>query len=367
MERDILSLKFVGSRFDKHTIPLSMLSDLTQINKAVTDVASRIYLTKNPERQRVPKGFRDNVFLSLKGLSEGSAVISLEATHLRLDQQTTSLESTEEECLKEAFGAIIDYVSGDLSESSKYLEKIISPYFNQIGQGLRPKESLSFEYGNKKTSTLDAESRYRLIKKKSDYSAVVEVYGIVDAMDRQTETFKITDNAKGQRVEVHMEKGILPDAKKAFEGYDAGQKAYVRGSGLYRDQKLQKIESVVEFQLLDPLDVPYRLNELLNMKDGWMEDGGGTAPNKDALLKLSALFDEYYWSDKILPHAYPTPSGNIEMEWTIGRRGLILEVNLSTFSAEMTDTDSDDVTRFDLDTIDGWSALNTLLREANTK
>ena len=358
---DPISIKFDGKRFDNHMIPLSMLSDLLTINKMVTDLASHIFLKKTG-RQRAPKGFRDNVFLSLKGISEGSADACLEIVHSQ--PQTKLFPSQEEECILEAFGMIRDYISGNLQEPSKDYEKIISPYFKTIGRGLRPEESLSF-ISNKKVSILDNGSRHKLVTRMSEYIEDVELYGIVDAMDRHTGTFKVRcgDMSKSQRMDVRLDKRILPDVKKAFDGYDFGQKVYIRGEGLFKDQKLQRIEVAEEFQLLDKLDVAYRLNELQYVEDGWMEDGSGIAPDKDALLKLSKLFDEYYWSDTVLPYTYPTPSGNIEMEWIFDDRTLILKVDLSTFRSETTDTDNEDTTHLDLNSEPGWKILNDLLKE----
>jgi len=361
-----ISIIFDGKRFDNHTIPLSMLSDLSTIDKMVTDVASHIYLKKNPERERVPRGFRDNVFLSLRGVENGSASASLEIVRLR--PQTTLIPSQEEECMLEAFEIIRDFVAGDLQERHKVFEKIISSHFKTIGRGLKPEESLSFKYKTK-TSTLDNGTRHRLTTKMPEYVEDVEIYGIIDAVDRHFDTFKIEygNPTRSLRVECRLDKRILLDVKRAFDEYDSGRKVYIRGEGLFKDQKLQKVENTEEFQLLDQLDIAYRLNELQYIEDGWMEDGSGLALDRNSLIKLSKLFDEYYWSDTVLPHIFPTPEGNIEMEWTLNGHELVLKIDLTTFKAEMIDIENETRTELDLNSDLGWKGLNDLLKEMSGK
>ena len=80
-------------------------------------------------------------------------------------------------------------------------------------------------------------------------------------------------------------------------------------------------------RLLDPLDVPPRLDEFRNMSDGWLE-GDGQAPEHTGLDWLSASFERHYPKDIPLPHTYPTPGGGVEMEWSFGPQSVILEIDL---------------------------------------
>ena len=58
--------------------------------------------------------------------------------------------------------------------------------------------------------------------------------------------------------------------------------------------------------MLDPLDVPARLDELRGMQDGWLE-GDGKAPPHSGLDWLSGAFAKRGYPDDIpLPYTYPT-------------------------------------------------------------
>ena len=78
---------------------------------------------------------------------------------------------------------------------------------------------------------------------------------------------------------------------------------------------------------MDPLDVPARLNELRAMRDGWLE-GGGKAPSQEGLDWLSKSFKAHFPEGLPLPYTYPTPEGGIEMEWSLGVRSIIFEVDI---------------------------------------
>jgi hypothetical protein len=129
--------------------------------------------------------------------------------------------------------------------------------------------------------------------------------------------------------------------------------------------KLPRIKEVEEFILLDPSDVQSRLNDLRHMEDGWMEDGSGKAPDEKALSRLAELFESFYWSDKILPYTYPTPSGDIEMEWSINDMDFILEISLSDFKGKLVSSENDGIEiELDLGSDSGWKELNRKLNAA---
>jgi hypothetical protein len=322
-------------------------------------VATHLFIKKTG-RQRAPRGFRDCNFLSLKGVGEGSAVAELDITHLK---QQSLFESEEEACIREAFKIVTDFINGNTSVSQE-IGDIMAPYFNNIGLNLRPGDNLYFQYGSEKQAVLNEETRLRLVRKRPEYAENVKMYGTVSGMDRATSTFKMTyrDDLREQRVEVYYTEEIATDVLKAFNEYE-GQKVCIRGRGQYKDQKLLRIDVVEEFQLLDPLDVPSRLNELQQMENGWMEDGSGKAPDKAGLLKLADLFDSFYWSDEVLPYTYPTPSGDIEMEWRIGDTDFVLDITLSSFEGKLVLSDNDgDEIKLDLGSELGWNELNKRLK-----
>ena len=104
-----------------------------------------------------------------------------------------------------------------------------------------------------------------------------------------------------------------------------------------------RLDSIQRVTSPRPRDVPARLDELRDMRDGWLE-GGGLAPKSNGLDWLSTAFDRYYPDDAPLPYTYPTPEGGISMEWSVENNAGILEIDIDAHSAEWLwfDRDSDD-------------------------
>lgn len=94
---------------------------------------------------------------------------------------------------------------------------------------------------------------------------------------------------------------------------------------------------------LDPLDVPTRLDEFRNLRDGWADgiqhpsdwgNGYGYAPRHEGLDWLTAKFTAEYPDDLPLPYTYPTPEGGVQMEWSLGAFEAEIEINLDDHTGE---------------------------------
>ena len=109
--------------------------------------------------------------------------------------------------------------------------------------------------------------------------------------------------------------------------------------------------------LLDPLDVPTRLDEFREMQDGWLE-GDGLAPDHAGLDWLADSFDRYYPDNVPLPYTFPTPEGSVEMEWSFGAQSVILEIDLEKGLGDWLrfdkETDEEDSHTLDLSNSVGW-------------
>ena len=93
------------------------------------------------------------------------------------------------------------------------------------------------------------------------------------------------------------------------------------------NNRVSGLESADRVARLDPLNVPARLDEFRDMKDGWLE-GDGRAPDHAGLDWLSSSFERHYPRGAPLPHVYPTSEGGVEMEWSFGSQSVILEIDL---------------------------------------
>jgi hypothetical protein len=123
----------------------------------------------------------------------------------------------------------------------------------------------------------------------------------------------------------------------AFNNYKYSRRVRIDGIGKFvRNGTLSSVESVEHISVLDPLDVSYRLEELAQLKRGWLE-GEGVALSKGGLKTIEADFIFRFPDDKMLPHIFPTPTGDLLLEWSTSERECTLEVNLITRKGHWTD------------------------------
>ena len=90
-------------------------------------------------------------------------------------------------------------------------------------------------------------------------------------------------------------------------------------------------------------DIPAQLDKLRGLQNGWL-DGEGKAPPPSGLDWLSGVFMQHYPDGADPPYTYPTPEGGVNMEWSIGKREISLEIDLVNHTGEWLDynVDTDD-------------------------
>ena len=129
-----------------------------------------------------------------------------------------------------------------------------------------------------------------------------------------------------------------------------------------------RFKSSEQVDVLEPLEVRARLDELRDMQDGWFESQG-VAPSHDGLDWLAACFERSYPDDLRLPYIYPTFDGGIQAEWSFPSREIDLEVDLSTHQANLYNLDlqseDDEITSLNLADRKGWVPLANEVRRAS--
>lgn len=98
------------------------------------------------------------------------------------------------------------------------------------------------------------------------------------------------------------------------------------------------------------LDIRAQLDELRLLKDGWLE-GEGLSPPATGLAWLQHAFARHFPDGAPPPHLYPTETGGVQAEWSIGSMEISLDLNLDTRSGEWhaLDTEAGEVEERTLD------------------
>ena len=368
---DFLTPRFVGARFEKHSLPLEILRDLSVFQELVTETAKWIYLKEHPERQRIPKGFLDGITIGLTAIEPGSVkpkMILVMATAL-LGLFPPENQAYFEKA-RDVIVTTIDAAEKNKENITDHLPENLLNYFDRMGRSLLDDECIEFRPENSANpAKLNKETRKALIfasSKARDYSEEIDLVGTVPEADQDKNSFSLllVDN---QKITAPLEVITRDIILEAFNQYSKNQKIEIKGVGRFnRDGKLVRIESIEHVQNLDDLDVPTRLDELSKLSDDWL-DGTGKAPDPQGLQWLGNTFNANLDSRLPLPYLYPTAAGGIQAEWSINDWEVSLEIDLIQKSGEYQalniETDEVQDFRYNLSKNEDWRAINNNLRK----
>ena len=319
-----------GSRFDNRHVPLDMLGDLSVLGEMVVEVAKWRYLKANPERERSPKGFADTTSFGLVDVLEGSAIPVIE---MKSDPTALpGMPGVYDQYFFEARDAIVRAIAAaecDESVASILPGKYLS-YFDRLGSSLREGEYIEFptsSVGNPARLTTQSRERLVLASQNREITQTVAVRCQIPEVDQDRMTFEL-QLPEGQKVRGAIHEQHHDVIMQVFNKYKDRGTALIQGIGKYDQQeRLLSFVEIKEIIALSELDIPSRLDELRELKDGWIE-GSGRAPDHSGLDWLTRSFEFYYPSSLGLPYAYPTPEGGIQFEWSIGTNEISLEIDL---------------------------------------
>ncbi len=335
-EREFLRPRLRGARFKGGVIPLEVLRDLAVLEEMLIEVAKWKFLEANNGRRRTPRGFGDKVELKLVGIEDGSAIpvlaIAFAGAYLpNMDPMLPHFEAA-----RDAIVAAIGAAEQKATVAGYLPEKTLA-YFDRFGRSLRDGESMEFQTpAHPAVARLTKESRRRLVLAAPSAQGLTEDVtqrGLIPEADQEAMTFHLL-LSDGRKVKARMEGQVTEAVLEAFNGFRSGVRVAVKGVGKFdRQNHLQGLESVEHVTVLDPLDVPARLDELRTLKDGWL-DGKGFAPRAAGLDWLATAFEQHYPGDLALPRLFPTAEGGIQAEWSLSTQELSLEIDIQRRMAE---------------------------------
>jgi hypothetical protein len=328
--------RLIGERFEGHSIPLEVLKDLAVLEEMIIEVAKAEFLKDHPDRRRSPRRFTDGISLKLTALEDGSAVpvISLFIAAASLFPPENQLY------FERARDAVVNAIGAAEQNQSitAWLPEKSLAYFDRLGRSLRDGEIIEFSTPTRTApARLTRETRRKLVLASSGVQELTEETterGSIPEADQDDMTFEL-QLIDGRKISAPMTAQHLETILEAFNAYRAGTRVLMQGIGRFnRSEKLVGFESVEHVSLLDPLDVPARLDELRLLKDGWFE-GKGNAPVSAGIDWLSDEFTRAYPEELPLPFVYPTPEGGIRLEWSLGSNEVTLDIDLATHVADL--------------------------------
>ena len=325
--------KFVGPRFDENTLPLSAAKDLVAYEEVVVELAKHLYLTKNRDRQRVPKGFADGFHLHLEKVDPGSAKPLLALVMAGVLVNPLPDEFAEAKTL---INEVIATAEGDKLPAA--FPKDLYSYFNRIGRSLEAGERLEWTPDNadNPSALTPAKRKHLALAIGTTYEVEVDVVGRIFSLD--TEKFEgQLRTGEDEKVSFEYDQPFLAELKKALGNNILY--AHIQGVGVYDvNDRLKSIKEIEYLDIVPHYALVSAIDDLSKLKNGWLE-GHGTAPRRLNLERLSEDLIEAFPLGIDYPAVVPTEEGNVSLEWIKPTARVELEVIFAANRLELYATD----------------------------
>ena len=321
--------RFVGPRFEGHTLPLSAAKDLVAYEELVLELAKHLFREKQPDRVRVPKGFAQGFSLHIERIDDGSAKPVLVAMMLGALFSALPVEIVE---AKDLINSVIATEAGQAFPV--VFPKGCYSYFNRIGRSLEEGECIEWlpDSPINKTILTPAKRKRLVLAHRETYEAEVNVAGLVESLDAKRRAGTLS-SGENQTVTFAYDDPFFADLKEAL----GNQKLTVslKGVGVFDvNDRLTAITEIEQLELLPHDKLVSGIDGLMDLENGWL-DGGGIAPEA---VHLSALIDEMVRSfpaDLEYPAVVPTEDANVVFEWILPHARIELEVNFADQQLEL--------------------------------
>lgn len=318
--------RFVGPRFEGHTLPLSAAKDLAAYEELVLELAKHLVRQKHG---RVKKGFAQGFSLHIERIDDGSAKPALVAMILGALLPELPPEIVE---AKDLINSVIATEAGQTFPSA--FPKACYSYFNRIGRSLEEGESIEWlpDSPTNKTVLTPVKRKRLVLAHRETYEAEVNVAGLVESLDtkRRAGTLSSQEN---QTVTFAFDDPFFSDLKEAL-----GNKRLavnLKGIGVFDvNDRLTAITEIEQLELLPHLELVGGIEALIHLKDGWLE-GGGKAPDHELLAWLMNEMAKAFPAALEYPAVVPTEDGNVVFEWIRPDARIELEVNFAGKQLEL--------------------------------
>lgn len=365
VQQDFLKPKLVGERFDGHAVPLELLKDFSSLQEMLVEVAKWKFLQEHPERERVQRNFSKDIELQLAAVEEGSAILAIVLSYSLLVPPENA------KYYEQARTEIVESIAQSAEDKTPRLPSAFLSYFDRFGRSLRSGESIEFPHPQG-TVVFNTDVRKRLIRaaKVETWTEEAVLRAKIYDVNQAQNSFGF-ELSEGSRATAPIDDKYRDTLLHALKGYPDGAFFLIQGI-VQRDRsdRVKGFESIENIAPIDPLDTTLRLEQIAQLKDGWL-DGKGVASDKAKLTHLSNLFDAHFDGNLPLPYLYPTAEGGVQAEWTLNDTEVSLEIDLENMQAEYQalNMKDDSCTELTLSLVDqdGWKQLNAGLKQLDTQ
>jgi hypothetical protein len=283
-EERFASIDFKGERFSNANLPLDCLENIACYQRILRELAAEIWRERNPERARLPKGFKDYLSLSFSRVRDGSALAEVKRDGSAYHSLPLSYHGIDFLSLaQERFIKVAVAANNDASVSP--LPHKLKPDLNKLASNIGDDERLeinSFSSRSGRPSSV----RYS-VKTRDKLIAAVRVPGLRDISGLAIVT--AIDDAL-EKIKIISEFGVFSfpiGRARLREEFSSALNRTVIFSAQVRVAQSGAITSVTqprELQLFastpEMLRLETRLKHLESLQEGWRDGGGRKVATK---------------------------------------------------------------------------------------
>jgi hypothetical protein len=336
---------FRGGRFESQMLPVDVLPDLAAYRDLVVELAKHLFLQRNPQRKRVPKGFVESFQLAIRAIEAGSAGAVLELLPAAMPPGLLQADLFDE--ARDRIEAAIEAASKRRTLPRDFPAHL-AKRFNQLGRGLRDDEYLELRSAERTSGPRYDKSvrKWIVVQYEGRYEDEVDLLvtmsgGVIDReqLTVRTERGRLIDGSCPQQL-----------VRQALQWAD--RRVRLIGVGSFdRHDELERLIKIDEILLVDededemgaPSSLAAQFEDLAKLRDGWFEPD--TAALDPAGLKAFHRFLEQAVREHGIPRPflYPTPDGEARAEWsfpdwevsaTIQIRGRLLHLHATHLKSD---------------------------------
>jgi hypothetical protein len=234
-----------------------VLPELLAYRKLVIETAKALWRRQNPDRERLPKGYEENISIKFYVLESGSTAVPLERVY-ETDESQLPFEANDE--VEMAVGIIEDTVSAAERDDSPpdRLPSEIVPLFEEFGKTLSIDEQIELLVNQAKSPVrYSARTRERIGQwVEKTYEDTIDISGEVRLADLDGCQFALRLDG-GVKVPGRFHSGQETTITQALQEHQT-RRLRIRGRGefLHKDASLKRIIAVDSLDLRNGAEEP---------------------------------------------------------------------------------------------------------------
>ena len=259
--KDLTKLTFDGPKYEDHGLEIDDLAELQAYKKLLVETAKEVWRQKNPDRERIPKGWLDSIVIKFYGIDEGSAGVALKR-EIEYPDDEMYFETLDE--FDEAAEVLQDTMAAASSDQPlpETMPKNVIPLFENFGKTLGEGNRIKLKARRREEEIVySSDVQVRLANwLEQTYSDQVDQIGEVRAtdLDGGKFTIRLDDGVKVEGRFSLDQEAVVTDALK--EHATRRLRVVGRGDYLYDTAKLKKITEVVDISIVPFEHVGYNDN-----------------------------------------------------------------------------------------------------------